>query len=104
MVPLPHSMFVQVVVQVPFEITVNTIPVTSLLPTLSKRRHAFEQTLYKAMIKRVHEEESVLFGKGLSSVLHDCVAAFDVKLKSLFPRLFSTDGTCAALLCAAACV
>lgn len=81
----------QLVLQVPFEITINTIPVTSLLPTLSKRRHAMEQSLYKHLVKSVRSDTSKLSGAGLSASFGDRVAAFDAKLKGLFPRLFSSD-------------
>lgn len=85
-------MVVQLVLQTPFSVTVNAIPVTAALEKMSKRRHALEPALYRHVHALVHESDSRLFGSGLSAALAERATAFDTKLQRLFPRLFSSAG------------
>jgi hypothetical protein len=90
-------MAVQLVLQTPFTVTVNTLPVTSALESMSKRRHAMEPTFYRFATGWVHDRHAKLFGKGLDNALSEHANEFDTKLKTLFPRLFSSDSACMSL-------
>lgn len=90
--PFPR-VAVQLVLQLPFEVTVSTIPVVTPAVSATKRRQAVEAAVLRSVLDRVHEPESPLSGPGLDAVLSERAAAFDAKLKFLFPRLFTSEGT-----------
>lgn len=85
------SMAVQLVLQTPFTVTVNALPVTSALESMSKRRHAMEPTFYRFATGFVRDRHAKLSGKGLQTSLAEHADEFDAKLKTLFPRLFSSE-------------